>query len=287
MIKKIKYLIFKFLKIIYFLIKFLINRSFMIWIREFFHDTSYKVLKINKRKINFFTPNLLTEYRVDTFFSKEPETLKWIDSFENKKGGIFWDIGSNIGLFSIYNSLKNKNLTTISFEPSTSNLRVLSRNIFINNFQKKIKIFPIPLSNKNNRFLTMSEGNFMEGGALNSFGEKFNFEGKKFEGRMEYITLGTSINYLIKHKILEIPDYIKIDVDGNEHLILEGANKFLKNKKIKSLSIEINENFSDQYQIVLKIMKKNNFKILSKNHAQKNLDKKSKFFKSYNYIFIR
>ena len=55
MIKKITYLIFKFLKIIDCLIKFLINRSFMIWIREFFHDTSYKVLKINKRKINFFT----------------------------------------------------------------------------------------------------------------------------------------------------------------------------------------------------------------------------------------
>ena len=133
----------------------------------------------------------------------------------------------------------------------------------------------------------MNENNFMEGGALNSFGESFNFEGKKFKSNMKYQTIGTSINYLLENKILEIPDYIKIDVDGNEHLILEGADKFLSNKKIKSLSIEINENFSKQYKTVIKIMKKNNFKILNKNHAQKNIDKKNKFYKSFNYIFIR
>ena len=57
---------------------------------------------------------------------------------------------------------------------------------------------------------------------------------------IELLILGTSINYLLENKILEIPDYIKIDVDGIEHLILEGGNKFLNNQKIKSLSIEIN-----------------------------------------------
>ena len=31
-------------------------------------------------------------------------------------------------------------------------------------------------------------------------------------------------------KILDIPDYIKIDVDGIEHLILEGGNKYLNKK---------------------------------------------------------
>ena len=40
------------------------------------------------------------------FLFKEPETLKWIDKFENKENDIFWDIGSNIGLYSIYNSIK-------------------------------------------------------------------------------------------------------------------------------------------------------------------------------------
>ena len=100
----------------------------------------------------------------------------------------------------------------------------------------------------------MKESNFIEGGALNSFGENFNYEGKKFKSKMKYQIFGTTINYLIKSKILFIPDYIKIDVDGIEHLILKGSNLYLKNKKIKSLSIEINENFTEQYINVLKII---------------------------------
>ena len=41
---------------------------------------------------------------------------------------------------SIYNAVKNNNSKTIAFEPSTSNLRVLSRNISLNNLQNKIQI---------------------------------------------------------------------------------------------------------------------------------------------------
>ena len=60
-------------------------------------------------------------------------------------------------------------------------------------------------------------------------------------------------------------------------------NNFLEN----SIYQKLNESFSKQYKTVIKIMKKNNFKILHKNHAQKNIDKKSKIYKSFNYIFIR
>ena len=96
--------------------------------------------------------------------------------------------------------------------------------------------------------------------------------------------MATNINYLLEKKILEVPDYIKIDVDGIEHLILDGANQYLKNKKIKSLSIEINENFKDQFNQVLKIMKYNEFKIL---HKKNNINVAEKFKNTFNYIFIR
>ena len=133
----------------------------------------------------------------------------------------------------------------------------------------------------------MQEGDFVEGGALNSFGEKFNFEGKQFISKMKYKLFGTSIDSLIEDKILTIPDYIKIDVDGIEHLILEGATNCLKDKKLKSLSIEINENFSDQYKSIIQIMKKNNFELLHKKNNLEFLGKDSKFSKSFNYVFIK
>ena len=129
----------------------------------------------------------------------------------------------------------------------------------------------------------MKEGQFMEGGAMNSFGEKFDFEGKEFQTTMKYNLLGTTMNYFIENSILEIPDYIKIDVDGIEHLILEGGDKFLSNQKVKSLSIEINENFKDQYEQVLDLMEKNKFRILHKKFNDDFQLEGSKFNKTFNY----
>ena len=83
-----------------------------------------------------------------------------------------------------------------------------------------------------------------------------------------------------------MPDYIKIDVDGLEHLILDGANEFLDNKKIKSFSIEINENYKEHYEKILSIMKENQFKILHKKNNQDMIHSKN-FNNTYNYIFTR
>ncbi|WP_049775401.1 FkbM family methyltransferase [Candidatus Pelagibacter sp. IMCC9063] len=287
MVKKISYFLYRSLSILDKILKALTKRSILVWFKDFFQEDSYKNIDILGKKIIFFTPNQLIDWRVATFFTKEPETLEWIDSFEKKEKLIFWDIGANIGLYSIYNALKNKNSTTISFEPSTSNSRVLTRNISINNLEENIKVITMPLSNKENSFQIMNEGKFVEGGALNAFGENFDFSGNKFEPETKYTLLGTTINFLIENKVLELPDYIKIDVDGIEHLILEGASKFLSNRKIKSLSIEINENFIEQYRRVLSIMKQNNFKILQKKNNTELLQDESKFKNIYNYIFIK
>ena len=287
MTKKISYLVFRIIYLFNFLLEKIFKKNLLIYFKEFLEENSYKDIIICKKKVIFFIPNAITKWRVESFYSKEPETLEWIDKFNDKKKILFWDIGANIGLYSIYNTLKNQNSTTISFEPSSSNLRVLTRNISINNLEKKVKILPLPLTNIENSFQEMNEGQFIEGGALNTFGKKFNFEGKEFEPKMKYSVLGTSVNYLIENKILEIPDYIKIDVDGIEHLILEGGNKVFNNKKIKSFSIEINENFKEQFDKVIRLMNEFGFQILHKKHNEEMFSNKSKFNKVFNYIFIR
>lgn len=284
----IKNLSFIFYKILYFFDKFfffLTKKSFLIWFKDFIEEDSYKFIYIHKKKVIFFVPNQTTKFRYDTFFSKEPETLKWIDNFE-KKNLIFWDIGANIGLYSIYNSLKNVSSKTFSFEPSSSNLRILTRNISINNLQKKISIIPLPLTNKENAFQIMNEKAFIEGSALHAFGKNLDFKGKIFNPSMKYSLLGTTINFLIENKILEVPNYIKIDVDGIEHLILRASNKILKNQKVKSLNIEINENYKNQYNTIINLMRKYNFKFFRKYNNLK-YSKNSKFSNTFNYIFVR
>ena len=287
MVKRLSYLCFKILALLDKIFKKITNKSFIIYFNDFIQDSAYKSVSVLDKEIKFFVPNQLINWRVDTFFTKEPETLEWIDNFEKKENLIFWDIGANIGLYSLYNSFKNPKSTTIAFEPSSSNLRVLTRNISINNLEKNIKVVSIPLTNKKNTFQEMKEEQFIEGGAMNSFGEKFDFEGKEFMTAMKYNLLGTTMNYFIENSILEIPDYIKIDVDGIEHLILEGGDRFLNNQKVKSISIEINENFKEQYKNVLDLMEKNKFKFLHKKFNNNFHLEGSKFNKTFNYVFIK
>ncbi len=245
----------------------------------------YQSLLINNKKIRFFVPNQITKWRVDTFFSKEPDTLKWIRNFSYKDQIIFWDIGSNVGLYSIYAALFHDNILVTSFEPSTSNLRILSRNISINNLNDKILISQFPLNDQKNSFLEMNESEFIEGWSMNSFGQKSDFEGNIFHPKQNYKVYGTSIDYLIETNIAKVPNFIKIDVDGLEHKILMGGKALLKNTKLRSLLVEINEGYKEQFDNIIEIMKTNNFVIEEKVKAD--IANEKKFQNLYNYIFVR
>ena len=286
MIKKLSYLIYKILWFLDIILKKITGRKLLIWFSEFIENDSYREIEVLEKKVNFFTPNYITNFQVDEFFTKEPETLQWIDEFKTEDKIIFWDVGANIGIYSIYAALKHSNIEVVSFEPSTSNLRILSRNISINGLEKRIKINQFPLSNVENKYLMFKEEKFIEGVASHTWGEDFNFEGKSFNSTNNYKIYGTTINYLLDSKILAIPNYIKIDVDGIEHLILKGASKFLSNSHIRSLSIELNENFKEQVETVLRIMKESNFNLKYKKRAENYSGYKNiELSKTYNYIF--
>ncbi len=77
-----------------------------------------KAVNHKQIKMFFYVPNPLNKYRIKTFSTKEPETLAWIDSFESD--AVFWDVGANIGLYSIY-AVKTKNALVFVY---TSNLPI-------------------------------------------------------------------------------------------------------------------------------------------------------------------
>lgn len=237
---------------------------FFNYLSEYCELNLYKKKRINNKNFFFYCPNRLIEWRVENILTKEPNTINWIDSFSGKKI-IFWDIGSNIGNFSIYAASKHKqNISIYSFEPSTSNLRVLSRNISINKLSNVIKIIPLPLFDKDLDFNSMNESRFTEGTALHTFSKKYDFKGKNFIIKNKYNILGTSINFLLKNKKIEYPNYIKLDVDGLEHLILEGANNLLKSSfRPKEILVELNPIFTFQFNKAIRILESNNYKLIN------------------------
>ena len=289
MIKYFSKIIYFFLSIINFFFEKFFKRNILGWIKFFIEQNSYREVKLKSgKKLTLFSPNFLIDILIRDFFKKEPETLDWIDNFKKEKKIIFWDIGSNIGLYSIYAASNYENIEVISFEPSTSNLRILSRNISINNLEKKIKIFQIPLGLEKNKFLEFNERKFNEGESHNSLDKNIDFEGNKINPTNKYQIFSTNIDKIIEDEILDVPDYIKIDVDGIEHLILKGGLKLLKNYKVLEMQIEINENYPDQYNSIIKVMDNCSFKFKEKkrNNLSGYYDDK-KFSKIYNYYFTR
>jgi FkbM family methyltransferase len=199
-------------------------------------NITFKNKKGNKVYL-FHTPNWLTEYRAHTLFSKEPETISWIDSFP--LNSVLYDIGANVGLYSVY-AAKSRNSRVLAFEPSYLNLELLFRNIQTNNLQDKITIIPLSLSNSNKiENFYMQDGDNIWGGAHNSSGSNITYDGKFMENFITSSQITISLDLLVEVFQLPTPNYIKIDVDGIEKIILQGALKSLS--KATGILIEVDE----------------------------------------------
>ena len=244
------------IKFISYMFHLLLNNRLTIFIGD--SVLNYKVgmqkkININNKIIYLSTPNFLMRYRHKTFFSKEPETIKWIDEF--KKGSTFFDIGANIGLYSIY-AAEVKNSSVYAFEPSFFNLEFLARNIYYNKLVQKISIIPIALNNSigiNDFNLSTTDW----GGALSTFDKSYDENGNEMASIFKYRTVGFNLDTLVDLLKINKADYIKIDVDGLEHLILSGAKKVLKNAK--EILIEVNDDFYEQKEYVENILSELNF----------------------------
>ncbi len=223
---------------------------------------NFKEINYNDCKLKFIVPNWINRFRIDTFATKEPETLEWINSF--KKNSIFWDIGANVGLYSCYAS-KNLNCKVIAFEPSIFNLELLGRNIFINQLVDKVTVIPIPLTdNLSENKLNISTTEW--GGSGSTFGQNYTYDGSILNTKFDYKTIGISMDQAVNLLKIPQPDYIKIDVDGIEHLILKGGEKTLLS--VKSILVEIDDRFKKQKENTEKYLNNAGFRLKEKKHSK-------------------
>jgi FkbM family methyltransferase len=226
--------------------------------------------------LHFFTPNFVCNWRATTFSAKEPETLKWIDEYGGD--GVFFDIGANIGLYSIYYA-KSKGGKVFAFEPSVLNTKQLAKNISLNKASDVVSILSSPLTDENG-FAQFRHASLEEGSALSSFGVPYGQDGKIFHESLSYSLLGFSLDFLVEAGLIPgNPSLIKIDVDGIEHLILRGAMKTLKNPECKSVLVEVTPKFIEQTMGVHECLRDAGF-MLQNPDDEKNPN-------GYNQIWVR
>lgn len=233
------------------------------------NTTNVKYKTIN---FKFIDTNKLLRFRIKNFLTKEPETIQWIKEF--KSNSYFWDIGANIGEFSIF-AAKVKNCEVVSFEPSFFNLQTLIKNIFINDLQNNITTLPFAINDKTKSGMFKIQ-TFQPGHANSSFETNIGWNGKSLNTNFEYKTMAITIDEAINFFNLKVPNYIKIDVDGNEHLVLEGARKTLK--EIEEVLIELPGVWTEQTKLCHEILlasgltrtKKHNFDMLNNPNVSAN-----------------
>lgn len=185
-----------------------------------------------------------SSYRAQSATEKEKATILWIDTFENNS--IFWDIGANIGVFSLYAG-GTKKISVLGFEPSASNFAVFVKNIELNALDDVITPLQLALSSQ-----TKIDYLHMQTNAPGNTGAQFGEEAEK--NVFKQGVLGFSIDEFIEQFGVEIPNYIKIDVDGLEKEILVGAEDLLKRNELKSIAVELTVGSSEQIEadVILK-----------------------------------
>jgi FkbM family methyltransferase len=212
--------------------------------------------------LSFAVLNALNQYRVDTFSTKEPETLQWIDGIP--EGSVLWDIGANVGLYACY-AAKHRNCRVFAFEPSVFNLELLARNVFLNGLTERVTLVPLPLSEA----LAVSTLNMTTtewGGALSSFGQDYGHDGQALRQVFKFPTIGLSMVDAVELLKIPQPNHIKMDVDGIEHLILKGGAPLLS--RVKSVLIEINDSFAAQANDASMYLQQAGLSLREKRHAE-------------------
>lgn len=188
----------------------------------------------------FLTPNQHCAWRVQTLYTKEPDTIEWINKMSD--GDLLFDVGACMGGYSLYAA--NRGIHVHAFEPESQNFALLCRNIAINKMGERIRPWPMALSDMPG-FDLFHVQSMLAGGSCSSYGEEVNFHLQPkeyaFHQGCSAITLD---QFSAKYGY---PDHIKIDVDGLEHKIIAGAFKTLQNTK--SVLVELNTSLPEHVGI--------------------------------------
>src|SRR5688500_9524255 len=166
--------------------------------------------------------------RAGPLFTKQPETIAWIDSF--RPGSVFWDVGANVGVYTLY-AARRGDTRVVAFEPAAVNYFVLSANCEINAFDDRVTCL----------LMGLGQGKSIAQLEVSQFdaGLSFSFKGKRGRppsGRQAALIM--SMDRLVDELGLACPNYIKIDVPGLTDEIVAGGMQLLRNPEVRELHIE-------------------------------------------------
>ena len=173
---------------------------------------------------------------------------------------MFYDVGANVGAYSLIAATAHKNVSVFSFEPSFSTYGTLVKNVLLNGLENQVHTYPIGLSNitEESRFNMSS---MVSGAAEHSVGSAVNYLGKPFTPKAIFSVLAFEIDAFRTMFDLPCPEFLKIDVDGIEHLVLAGIGHLIRSTR--SILIEVNKSFLTQSNSLNELLISQHFNLTS------------------------
>ena len=231
-------------------------------------------------QLKFFAPFPLLQDRAATLLTKEPDMIRWIDGF--KKDAVLWDIGANVGVFSLYAAAR-ANCTVLSFEPSAANFYVLARNIQINHLNDRVTAYCVALSGTT-ELGVLNLASAAMGASLSQFGKvgEMSRYVSGDSGSATHGMMGFTIDDFIARFNPPFPTHIKMDVDGLELPILRGAAKTMRDPRMHAAMVELSITNLDERAQAIALLEGLGFTLVSQGDEQGTANEKAA-----NHLFER
>lgn len=230
-----------------------------------------KILGVNKKNILIEINNLKILIRRESNLLLSLIKFGYYEEFTThlithliKKGMNLFDLGANIGYFSILlSNLVGDNANIYAFEPEPNNFKQLIKNILLNNLKNVIPVKK-GVSNQSEKVkLYISETN-------DAWHSCFFVSEKEFDS-IGFENIKMSKNNFISIDVVSLDDFfqnenkkisfIKMDIEGNEMNALLGMDKLIEKNKVDIIITEVFPKLIEKsgYSIETFIYKLNDF----------------------------
>lgn len=163
-------------------------------------------------------------------------TAHWVRNLP--RGSVLWDVGANIGVFSLL-AAENPNVeAVVAIEPAYFNYAAILRNAILNKLTGKVVALPIGLGEETGERQFKLQ-NLKPGGSMHAFGDIYAFRDRSVDPAATYGCLCYRLDDLVAMPGLRFPTHIKIDIDGNEGSVLRGGDKTFADPRLHGLQIEV------------------------------------------------
>lgn len=129
----------------------------------------------------------------------------------------FVDIGANLGYYTCLALQKGK--PVIAFEPQQQNLQCLFQNLISNGWQDKAEVFPVALSDKPG-LLTLYGASGPSASLVKDWAG--------YSSRYKKLVPVSTLDNILAGRLLDKRLFIKMDVEGAEYQVLQGASQTIR-----------------------------------------------------------